>query len=114
MSKREEIAKAAMGFRYLDSEAPDMPEQERAGQPEEAQPLGLRNILAMAMRMAYAEEGITFHEITIRKDEAKGTRVVFTASIRFAEDEMSMILADGPPGPNTGPVAGGEEVSDDE
>lgn len=107
MSKREEIAKAAMGFRYLDSEAPDTPEQ--IGQQEEVQPLGLRNILAMAMRMAYAEEGVKFHEITVRNDQAKGTRVVFTASIGFTEDEMSMILAEGPPGPNTGPVAGGEE-----
>lgn len=114
MSKREEIVKAAFGFRYLDSEAPDTPEQERAGQQEEVQPLGLRNILAMTMRMAYAEEGVMFHEITIRNDQDKGTRVVFTASMGFTEDEMSMILAEGPSGPNTGPVAGGEEVNNDE
>lgn len=111
MSKREEIMKAAAGFRYLDSE--QALEQEGGEQQEEAQPLGLRNILAMAMRMAYAEEGVFLRSVKFTKIKG-GVVVEFTGDMHFTPEERNMILAEGPSGPNTGPVAGGEEVNNDE
>ena len=108
MSKREEIMKAAAGFRYLDSE--QALEQEGGEQQEEAQPLGLRNILAMAMRMAYAEEGVFLRSVKFTKIKG-GVVVEFTGDMHFTPEERNMILAEGPSGPNTGPVAGGEEVA---
>lgn len=111
MSKREEIMKAAAGFRYLDSE--QAPEQEGGEQQEEAQPIGLRNILAMTMRLAYAEEGIFLRSVKFTKING-GVAVDFAGEMHFTTEECNMILAEGPSGPNTGPVAGGEEVNNDE